>query len=138
MHKPSLSSQTVLKTSHPPGVRVGCDVIEENRIARAIQRRGQGFAELLFDSKELADHQKGSELSYETRFGLKESVLKAVGRGLSGSLNLGHVSTSGKQVELNGPVASLAGNVTVVHLASTSDAHVRTCVWLVPKGEDVK
>lgn len=134
MHRPSISTQLITKEPLPAGVRVGCDVIQESRISDAIQRRGSGFAELLFRANELSAEEVDN-ISFETRFTLKESTLKALGRGLSGNLNLGHVDTEGEKIKLLGPAAKLAGDVSIKYQTSLSNKHVRTCVWLVPNGD---
>ena len=134
MHRPSISTQLITKEPLPSGARVGCDVIQESRISEAIKRRGPGFAELLFRANELS-REEVNRISFETRFTLKESTLKALGRGLSGNLNLGHVDTEGEKIKLIGPALKLAGDVSIKYQTSLSNNHVRTCVWLVPNGD---
>ncbi len=139
MQKNPLIAQTVLRDSHPPGVRVGCDVITEDRITQAMARRGPTFAQLLFQPAELVEHASSTGAlseSLEARFALKESVLKALGRGLSGSLNLKHVQTTQDAVELAGPAADLAGDVRIETHIARNGAHIMSCVWLIPERQD--
>jgi len=130
------TAQTVFVESYPPGVLPGCDVIRQGRVAAAIHRRGPGFAALLFDGPELAEGVDLGRPTPEARFGLKESTLKALGRGLSGALNLKDVSTVEGRIQLGGATASLAGQVEIQHEVSKYEGHVVTWVWLVPTEED--
>lgn len=130
------TTQAVWTAALPPGVRVGCDVVRRGRIGNAMERRGPEFSAVLFDDIELAEIAQGTGAGPEVRYGIKESVLKAVGRGLSGTLNLRHVGTSGAAVALAGPVAALAGPSRVEHRVSDKGDEVRTWVWLIPEEEE--
>ena len=69
-------------------VGIGCDIIEIERIARAIKR--ESFIQRVFTAKEAAYCQSRGQqaaASFAARFAAKEAVLKALGTGLrEGSL----------------------------------------------------
>jgi len=128
--------QTVWHAAHPAGTRIGCDVIEEGRLKKALARNTAGFAELLFSPGEQAELAASQDVAPEARFAAKESVLKALGHGLRGGLSLRHISTEHGTLRLSGTAATLAGRVAVEHVSMTSAAHVVACVWLVPRMEE--
>lgn len=66
-------------------IGIGCDTIEINRIAKAVQ--SQGFKERVFTMAETAyceSRGKQQYASFAARFAAKEAVLKALGTGLRG------------------------------------------------------
>lgn len=65
---------------------IGIDVVEIERIARAITRLGEPFLAKLFTpaEREYCASQKKSELHYAARFAAKEAVSKALGTGIGG------------------------------------------------------
>jgi len=128
--------QTVWLGGHPAGTRIGCDVIEDGRLQKALARNSEGFAELFFSPGERAELAAANGAGPEARFAAKESVLKALGHGLRGGLSLRHVFTERGELRLSGAAATLAGPVEVEQASSTSADHVVACVWLVPRAED--
>tara|TARA_Y100000994_G_scaffold179820_1_gene148742 strand:- start:475 stop:924 length:450 start_codon:yes stop_codon:yes gene_type:complete len=134
VQKLPLIEQRVVFDTYPPGVRVGCDIVRRGRISEVIKRRGDGFASLLFNEAELARSEEGPSL--ELQFGLKESVLKAIGRGMSGAVDLHQVDTSSEALCVKGALAELAGDVDIVQDTTLDAEHVVTCVWLVPKEQE--
>lgn len=67
---------------------LGNDIIEINRIEKAIVRYGQKFLDRLFSKQEQAyclKHQK-SFRHFAGRFAAKEAIVKALGTGFSGEI----------------------------------------------------
>lgn len=68
-------------------VGTGIDLIEVERIRRAVERHGERFLTRLFTPAELAYCQSGGKAQFHrmaARFAAKEAALKAIGLGLSG------------------------------------------------------
>ena len=63
------------------GTAIGVDIIEIDRIKRAISRQGS-FLERIYTSAELKNHSNISSLA--ARFAAKEAVMKALGTGIKG------------------------------------------------------
>jgi len=89
---------------------VGVDIVELDRIQRAVERHGERFLRRIYTSEELARYRdRLPELA--ARFAAKEAVSKALGVGLN------HISTQGvgwQEVEvlpdpLGKPLVGLAG-----------------------------
>ena len=102
-------------------VGVGCDIIEIERIARAIKR--EFFIRRVFTAEEAAYCQRRGQqapASFAARFAAKEAVLKALGTGLrEGSLQEIAVNNDvlGKPlVKLSGHFAMLAKQLGVKNI----------------------
>lgn len=102
-------------------VGVGCDIIEIERIARAIKR--ESFIQRVFTAEEAAYCQRRGQqaaASFAARFAAKEAVLKALGTGLrEGSLQEIAVDNDvlGKPlVQLSGHFAMLAKQLGVKNI----------------------
>ena len=102
-------------------VGVGCDIIEIERIARAIKR--ESIIRRVFTAEEAAYwHRRGQQAaaSFAARFAAKEAVLKALGTGLrEGSLQEIAVDNDvlGKPlVQLSGHFAMLAKQLGVKNI----------------------
>lgn len=102
-------------------VGVGCDIIEIERIARAIKR--ESFIRRVFTAKEAAYCQRRGQqaaASFAARFAAKEAVLKALGTGLrEGSLQEIAVANDalGKPlVQLSGHFAALSRQLGVKNI----------------------
>jgi len=69
-------------------VGVGTDIIEVDRIRRAIDRWGQRFLGRVYTSGEIqyCKAHRRPELSFAARFAAKEAVMKALGRGPGGGV----------------------------------------------------
>ena len=97
-------------------VGIGCDIIEIERIARAIKR--ESFIQRVFTAKEAAYCQSRGQqaaASFAARFAAKEAVLKALGTGLrEGSLQEIAVANDA----LGKPLVQLSG-----HFAALSRQH---------------
>jgi holo-[acyl-carrier protein] synthase len=67
-----------------PAVRVGVDLIEIERIRRALERHGEGFKRRCFTAAEIAycDAKPNPPQHYAGRFAAKEAVGKALGSGV--------------------------------------------------------
>ena len=66
-------------------VGIGCDIIEIERVAKAVAK--DGFKERVFTPGEIAYAEgrgKQAAASFAARFAAKEAVLKALGTGLRG------------------------------------------------------
>ena len=102
-------------------VGVGCDIIEIERIARAI--KSESFIRRVFTSEEAAYCQRRGQqaaASFAARFAAKEAVLKALGTGLrEGSLQEIAVDNDGlgkPLVQLSGHFAMLAKQLGVKNI----------------------
>lgn len=102
-------------------VGIGCDIIEIERIARAIKR--ESFIRRVFTAEEAAYCQRRGQqaaASFAARFAAKEAVLKALGTGLrEGSLQEIAVDNDvlGKPlVQLSGHFAMLAKQLGVKNI----------------------
>lgn len=93
-------------------VGVGCDIIEIERIARAI--KSESFIRRVFTAEEAAYCQRRGQqaaASFAARFAAKEAVLKALGTGLrEGSLQEIAVDNDG----LGKPLVQLSGNFAML------------------------
>lgn len=89
-------------------VGIGCDIIEIERIARAI--KSESFIRRVFTAEEAAYCQRRGQqaaASFAARFAAKEAVLKALGTGLrEGSLQEIAVDNDG----LGKPLVQLSGH----------------------------
>lgn len=102
-------------------IGVGCDIIEIERISRAIGRAA--FVRRVYTAEEIAYCQgrgQQADASFAARFAAKEAVLKALGTGLrGGSLQEIAVTNNalGKpEVHLSGYFASLAEQLNVKNI----------------------
>lgn len=102
-------------------VGVGCDIIEIERIARAI--KSESFIRRVFTAEEAAYCQRRGQqaaASLAARFAAKEAVLKALGTGLrEGSLQEISVDNDGlgkPLVQLSGHFAMLAKQLGVKNI----------------------
>lgn len=93
-------------------VGIGCDIIEIERIARAI--KSESFIRRVFTAEEAAYCQRRgqqAEASFAARFAAKEAVLKALGTGLrEGSLQEIAVDNDG----LGKPLVQLSGHFAML------------------------
>lgn len=102
-------------------VGVGCDIIEIERIARAI--KSESFIRRVFTAEEAAYCQRRGQqaaASFAARFAAKEAVLKALGTGMrEGSLQEIAVDNDGlgkPLVQLSGHFAMLAKQLGVKNI----------------------
>ncbi len=67
------------------GIRCGVDIVEIERIRKAVHRQGARFLDRVYTRIEQADcdaRGAGSMASYAARFAAKEAVAKALGTGI--------------------------------------------------------
>lgn len=102
-------------------VGIGCDIIEIERIARAI--KSESFIRRVFTAEEAGYCQRRGQqaaASFAARFAAKEAVLKALGTGLrEGSLQEIAVDNDGlgkPLVQLSGHFAMLAKQLGVKNI----------------------
>lgn len=102
-------------------VGIGCDIIEIERIVRAI--KSESFIRRVFTAEEAAYCQRRGQqaaASFAARFAAKEAVLKALGTGLrEGSLQEIAVDNDGlgkPLVQLSGHFAMLAKQLGVKNI----------------------
>ena len=69
-------------------VAIGVDIIETERIRKAIEHWGEHFLFRIFTPAEVAycRDRKQSHYSFAARFAVKEAVIKAIGTGLTSNL----------------------------------------------------
>ena len=127
---------------------LGLDLVEQERVRRAVERHGSRFVDRIAGPEEIASRASGV-LRHESLAGLfaaKEAVLKALGTGWADGVGFRQVvvlrSPSGAPVvRLDGEAARRAGELGVarVHLSITHDAGVAAAVAVLegprPDGE---
>lgn len=96
-------------------IGIGIDLVNVERIERAMERWRDGFADRVFTPGELeyCNRQKSPGLHLAARFGVKEAVMKAFGTGHSGGVRWTDVEVvrgpGGKpEVRLSGRLEELA------------------------------
>ena len=101
-------------------MRVGVDLIEIERIRRALERHGDGFRERCFTDAEIeyCESKANPVQSYAGRFAAKEAVGKALGCG---------VYFTWKEIEVRGrpkPGVHLSGRTARWAVERIGDVHV--------------
>ena len=122
-------------------VGVGCDIIEIERIARAI--KSESFIRRVFTAEEAAYCQRRGQqaaASFAARFAAKEAVLKALGTGLrEGSLQEIAVDNDGlgkPLVQLSGHFAMLAKQLGVKNIQiSLSHSRELATAYVIMEGD---
>ena len=118
-------------------VGIGIDMIEVDRVREKIEKE-TGFREHIFSKNEIehCSAQPDPYQHYAARFAGKEAFLKAIGRGLSFSLNVHKIEilphAEGKpEIQLNGEYKELEEegawrkiHVSLTHLKSAASAIV--------------
>lgn len=117
-------------------VGVGIDIIEVERIKKAIETYGEHFLKRVFTGREIEYCEQFKEnkyVHYAVRFSAKEAFSKAIGTGLTQGFKLNQVGIlnedNGKpQIELNGQMAEKWGSfkifVSLSHINSFASAVV--------------
>jgi holo-[acyl-carrier protein] synthase len=105
----------------------GVDLIEVDRIDRAILRHGQRFFDRFFTAQELIDA-RGHTPALAARFAAKEAVAKALGTGIGdiGWKDIEIINGPRRRpvLQLHGRAQELAGSLRVKHWAlSLSHTH---------------
>ena len=123
-------------------VGIGCDIIEIERIARAI--KSESFIRRVFTAEEAAYCQRRGQqaaASFAARFAAKEAVLKALGTGLrEGSLQEIAVDNDGlgkPLVQLSGHFAMLAKQLGVknIQISLSHSREIATAYVIVEDGK---
>lgn len=99
-------------------IRIGVDLIEVERIDRAILRHGDRFFQRFFTVRELVDASDHTP-ALAARFSAKEAVAKALGTGI-GEVGWKDIEvTKGPKrqpiLTLYGPAKTLADNLGLIH-----------------------
>jgi len=101
-------------------IGIGIDLVEVDRIEKAVSKWADGFTRRVFTQGELdyCLRQKRPAMHLAARFGVKEAVMKAFGTGWSGGVRWTDVEVvrdeSGKpSVVLDGRLKELAGSMGV-------------------------
>lgn len=116
---------------------LGIDIIEIERIAKAIDRPGEHFIERLFTKNERppATSAKNHLVTYYSgRFAAKEAVVKSLGTGFRGitwhDIEVLNDSLGKPYVKLSPSVSERFGNpellITISHCKTTACA---VCIW---------
>ncbi|HEY43844.1 MAG TPA: holo-[acyl-carrier-protein] synthase [Anaerolineae bacterium] len=108
-------------------IRSGVDLIEVDRIDRAILRHGQRFFDRFFTTQELIDA-RGHTPALAARFAAKEAVAKALGTGIGDvrwkDIEIINGPRRQPVLQLYGRAQELAGLLRVTHWAlSLSHTH---------------
>lgn len=125
-------------------VGIGCDIIEIERIARAI--KSESFIRRVFTAEEAAYCQRRGQqaaASFAARFAAKEAVLKALGTGLrEGSLQEIAVDNDGlgkPLVQLSGHFAMLAKQLGVknIQISLSHSRELATAYVIMEDGNEI-
>jgi holo-[acyl-carrier protein] synthase len=126
------------------GVRVGVDLIEIERIRRALDRY-PGFRERCFTEAERAycDSRKNPAQSYAGRFAGKEAVGKALGFGVARAFAWHDVEIVGRPkpaVQLHGRLAAWAERLGAgeIDLSMTHSRELASAVAVVADGSQLR
>ncbi len=125
-------------------VGVGTDIIEVDRIRRAIDRWGQRFLDRVYTPGEIryCRARRRPELSFAARFAAKEAAMKALGRGPRGGVPWKSLEVvnrpSGAPVIRTGPrLQPLLGNRRLlISLTHTRRQAMATALLVDHAGED--
>jgi holo-[acyl-carrier protein] synthase len=125
-------------------VKVGLDLIEIERIRRALERY-PGFKERCFTEAERAycDSRKNPAQSYAGRFAGKEAVGKALGFGVARAFAWRDVEIVGRPkpaVQLHGRLAAWADRLGAgeIDLSMTHSRELASAVAVVADGPDLR
>ena len=117
---------------------IGVDLVEVERIDRAIERHGEHFLHRVFTESEIAycARMRAPGPHYAARFAAKEAVAKAFGTGLGAQLSLVEIEVSRDEsgapfIVLHGPAAEFARergarkiHLSLSHTTAHAVAHV--------------
>lgn len=120
-------------------VRSGVDMIEVERIDRAILRHGQRFFHRFYTSQELIDS-GGHTPALAARFAAKEAVSKALGTGIGEvgwkDIEIVNGPRRQPQLKLHGPAKAVADSLGLkVWSISLSHTHEHAVAMAVALGE---
>jgi holo-[acyl-carrier protein] synthase len=117
-------------------LRVGVDLIEIDRVRRALERHGDGFRERCFTEAErrYCDGKPNPAQHYAGRFAAKEAVGKALGTGVHFSWKEIEIRGRPKPgVHLSGRTAHVAGRLGVsrIELSMTHSRELAAAVAVI-------
>lgn len=119
---------------------VGVDIVEVERIASALERRGDRFKARLFtdDEREYCESRPQPVLHYAARFAAKEAFSKAIGTGFTGGLSwkeigIRHHPGGEPYLELSGRAAELLAvrGATKTHVSLSHSHTVSVAVVVI-------
>ena len=90
---------------------IGTDIVNINRINKALKLNGTKFKNKIFSKKEISycDNKKYPSAFYAKRYAAKEALSKALGTGINKDINFKNIEISN---DINGkPSISLKGSV---------------------------
>lgn len=123
-------------------IGIGTDIIEIDRVARAIERGGERFLRRIFTAAEIefCERRRDPYACFSARFAAKEAVGKALGVGLAGLqwLDIEIRRTEGEKpgVALHGAAARIAGERRIARvLISMSHSREYATAFAVAEGE---
>lgn len=111
-------------------VGIGTDVVEIERISKAVERFGERFARRILDPDELSQYASSSQPTrlLARRFAAKEAAAKALKRGFSDGiswqdLGVAHDAAGAPTLVLHGRAAELANalGVRATHLSISDE-----------------
>ena len=117
---------------------IGIDIIEIDRIAKALARRGEHFTSRLFTpnerQKEATCTPSYLAIYYAGRFAAKEAVVKALGTGFRGidwqDIEILNDELGKPTVHLSPHISERFGNPNLLITISHSKIHASAfCVW---------
>lgn len=111
----------------------GIDIVETARVGRLVEEHGERFLKRCFTENELSyavDNPARRIEHLSGRFAAKESVLKALGTGLSGGISWNNIDvvrlpSGAPEVHLSGRAAEVAAKLGITGWLITI-SHVRT------------
>jgi len=121
-------------------VGVGIDLVEVDRLERALAEHGSRFEQRIYTAGEIHDCAGRADrtLALAARFAAKEACLKALGTGWSGGIGFRDVevvrdSAGRPQIRLHGRAAERARAIGVerVHVSLTHERRVAGAVVLL-------
>jgi holo-[acyl-carrier protein] synthase len=126
-------------------VGIGIDVVEVERIARALSRpqTGERFRSRVFTPGEIAycERRRSAALSYAARFAAKEATMKALGRGFGGGIGWKEIEVERDagppRIRLHGKARDLAARrgIQRLHL-SLSHTDALALAWVIAEAEN--
>jgi len=126
-------------------VGIGVDVVDVQRIARALSRpaTGERFRRRVFTCEEIAycERRRTAAQSYAARFAAKEATMKALGRGFGGGIGWREIEIAREagppRIRLYGKARELAARhgIRRLHL-SLSHTEALALAWVIAEGDD--
>ena len=128
-------------------LRVGIDLIEIDRVRRALDRHGDGFRERCFTpaEREYCESKPNPAQHYAGRFAAKEAILKLLGTGWRGKIawtdiEVTNNSAGRPEVTLSGEVKAIADRMGIKHISisitHTANFAIASAVALTASHED--